>query len=89
MKEKKSLIAWLLIKIIILLIVITFQNVSTKKELTKTKTELLEVLSERNHLDSLYRDHLSVCSFISRKEVAIDSRGYFYSTYRKDPKKTD
>jgi len=31
---------------------------------------------------------LSECSFISKEEVVIDSRGYFYSTYRNDPKKT-
>ena len=79
---------WLLVGIILLLVFIIFQSHQQHKEAKQQNTELLEVLAERNHLDSLYREHLEQCSFISKKEVAIDSRGYFYSTYRNNPKLT-
>ncbi len=71
--------------IIVLLLAIILQNYAQRLETARhheqTREELLEVLAERNQLDSLYRDHLEQCSFISKKEVAVDSRGYFYSTY--------
>ena len=40
-------------------------------------------LIERDHLDSLYHEHLKECSFISREEIKTDSRGYLYSQYHK------
>jgi len=58
---------------------------SLRIQLNETTDSLTQVLSERNQLDSLYREHLSECSFISKKEVAVDSRGYFYSTYKNNP----
>lgn len=76
--------------ILLILLGITVQNnliqIEIKQSHKQTQTILLEVIAERNHLDSLYHDHLSECSFISKKEVAVDSRGYFYSTYTNNPR---
>jgi hypothetical protein len=41
------------------------------------------VIAERDHLDSLYRDHLDNCSFIEKDDINLDSQGYLYSHYHK------
>jgi len=40
---------------------------------------------ERTLKDSLYRLHLEECSLISKDDVGIDERGYFYSKYHNNP----
>jgi len=84
---KKLNLGWN-ISIVFLLICILANSVHNRLESFARDQQMKTFLLERNSLDSLYRDHLSECSFISKEEVAIDSRGYFYSTYRNNSKKT-
>ena len=45
--------------------------------------ETYTLLSERNYRDSLYRDHLKTCSFISNDEIEVGSNGVLFSKYHK------
>ena len=40
-------------------------------------------LIERDHLDSLYHEHLKNCSFIDQESVKVGYNGVLYSQYHK------
>ena len=75
------------IKIILILILITIitgfilTNIHVRYEFDSVRKDMIHRLNKRDYLDSLTYDHLRECSFVSKKEVRVDKRGYFYSTY--------
>lgn len=42
---------------------------------------LEQALEKRDHLDSLYREHLDKCSFIAKDDIGVGYRGTLYSKY--------
>jgi hypothetical protein len=55
----------------------------TMKKLNLIEKKMEIMLKDRNALDEAYKEHLKECAFVSKAEVKVDSRGYFYSSYRK------
>jgi len=42
-----------------------------------------ELIMQRNELDAAYKEHLNECAFVSRHDVKMDKRGYFFSSYQR------
>lgn len=45
--------------------------------------ELKREIQKRNHLDSLYWDHLENCAFIHTDSVGVGYQGYLYDKYHR------
>ena len=58
-------------------------HAQTMKKLNIIEKKMEIMLKERNELDSAYNEHLKECAFISKDEVLLDTRGYFYSSYKR------
>jgi hypothetical protein len=43
--------------------------------------EMLEAITHRNEVDSLYHDHMSKCSYILQDQVTVGHGGVLYSSY--------
>ena len=48
-------------------------------KLHKEVIELKGEIQKRNHLDSLYWDHLENCSFIHKDSIGVGYQGYLYA----------
>jgi len=53
-----------------------YEEVKFRDKVEEEFTRIDSTLKKREHLDSLYRDHLSECSFISNNQVKIGYNGY-------------
>ena len=58
---------------------------SINNRLREMEVDINEGLNRRTKMDSLYAEHLKECSFISRRDIGMDSRGYLYSKYKRNP----
>jgi hypothetical protein len=68
---------------VILLIICVDDIIRSIDQLEAENAELKELIVERNHIDSLYYEHLSNCSYISSDEVEVGHNGYLYSKYHR------
>jgi len=50
-----------------------------QSKIMKQNQFIIEKLDKRTHLDSIYAEHIGTCSFVSREDLAFDSRGYVYN----------
>ena len=56
--------------------------ISNQNTIMYNQKKLFESVSERNHLDSLYWNHLEECSFLSRDDVRVGYNNYLQVTYK-------
>ena len=47
-------------------------------------TRIEAKVDRRDNLDSMYMDHLSQCSFLTRDDIGIGHNDYLYSKYHRD-----
>ena len=92
MSEELNAIKNLFLTIGMVTVLIFLLFIMTNIRIDKVQTTLDDgmarmekVCAERDYLDSIMYDHLQESSFISKKEVGVDGRGYFYSKYRNNP----
>ena len=74
--------------IVLLLVLSGYMTVKQQQislHLTEMEQTMYEKMQHRSKLDSVYWDHLSGCSFISKEDIKTDSRGYLYSIYHRNP----
>lgn len=65
------------------LIFVQFTREIHEEQMQKLE-EIQQSIEQRNHLDSLYWNHLENCAFINREEVKVGYQGYLYSTYHRN-----
>lgn len=90
MSEELRIIRYVLTGLIIALF-LNFANVRWQTRTYQVEIRYLKIsvdsirmdLIDRNHLDSLYHDHLKDCSYIDRESVEVGYRGALYSTAHK------
>mgnify|MGYP001491138490 CR=1 FL=1 len=85
-QDKVSFLLLIFIAFLLMSSMISNSHYSDKAmdRLESLEQQMHERLEKRDQLDSLYREHLEKCSFISKDEVAVDKSGYFYSRYKKN-----
>jgi len=64
----------------LLFIIIVASTKATEKQeyIIAQNDTIIEMLNHRTYLDSVYAEHIGTCSFVSREDLAFDSRGYVY-----------
>ena len=67
------------------MVMVGLSAAAINNHLKRMEIEMHERLMKKDMLDSLYFQHLQECAFVSRKEIQLDSRGYLYSTYKRNP----
>ena len=90
MKDELRTIRYVLTGLIITLF-LNFSNVRWQTRTYQVEIRMLKIsvdsmrmdLIDRNHLDSLYHDHLKDCSYIDRESVKVGHNGVLYSQYHK------
>lgn len=83
--RKNRPIGIILLGIIILIELIQFNQTVEWRQATDTALDSIRYdLIERDHLDSLYHEHLKDCSFIDKNNIQIGNKGILYSVYHKD-----
>ena len=87
-KQEQLAIKLTAVVVISFLSLMAMQGLTTSainQNLKRMEIEMHHRLKERDHLDSLYREHLDQCSFIERDDIGVDGRGYLYSKYQNNP----
>lgn len=72
--------------IVILAIILTLIGINWKiedlhKEQMQKMEEIKKGIQKRNHLDSLYWEHLENCAFIHKDSIGVGYQGYLYDKY--------
>lgn len=80
MKDRKLTVIMLLIVIPLAIIFCVYDAHET--EIQKLE-EIQQSIEKRNHLDSLYWEHLENCAFIRNDSIGVDYRGYLYDKYHR------
>jgi len=70
---KNATINYMYFLILVTLFLVVILNQKNQKKEYSKQTELLQ---KRNHMDSLYIEHLKVCSFIPFNQISTDKNGY-------------
>jgi hypothetical protein len=68
----------LLILIIFWIGVVIIQDELNHEEQMQKLEEIQQSIEQRNHLDSLYWEHLENCSFIHKDQISVGYQGYLY-----------